>query len=119
MTGDLGGTPAEELLRAAMDAMVDPQALLEAVRDRDGRVIDFVFREVNSAVGAILGMDREDLLGAGLTGTVPAIVESGLFAQYVHCLETGEPLRVEDFPFTSRRRPGLAELDLAGRHRTL
>jgi PAS domain S-box-containing protein len=112
MTGDLGGTPAEELLRAAMDAMVDPQALLEAVRDRDGRVIDFVFREVNSAVGAILGMDREDLLGAGLTGTVPAIVESGLFAQYVHCLETGEPLRVEDFPFTSRRRPGLRRFDV-------
>lgn len=94
---------ARTLLRATTDAMLDPQALLEAVRDDDARVTDFTFGEVNPAACAYLERRREDLLGASLIETLPGFDVSGLLARYADCVNTGEPMIAEDFPYFSRR----------------
>lgn len=82
-------------LRATVDAMIDPVALVEAVRDVDGRITDFTFREVNPAACADLGCSRADVIGASLVGTVPGIASSGLLAHYIHSVQTGEPMAVQ------------------------
>lgn len=90
------------LLRATTDAMIDPIALVEAVRDDDGQVADFTFREANPAACAYLRRRREDLLGAGMIETAPNVVSSGLFARYVDCVQTGDPVIVEELEYFSR-----------------
>ena len=87
-----------ELLRASADAMLDPQAILEAVRDSSGKIVDFAYREVNRALCDYLGLSREELFGRGVVETMPGI-KGTLFPNYLRCLETGEPLVLDDFSY--------------------
>lgn len=89
---------AREMLRASADGMLDPQVLLEAVRDSSGKIVDFAYRDVNKATCDYLGLAREDLLGRGVVETMPGI-EATLLAGYIRCLETGEPLVLNDFSY--------------------
>lgn len=100
------------MLRAALDAMLDPQALVESVRDDEGRIVDFVFRELNPSACAYLDRSETELLGARLTEVLPELPASGLLAQYRHAMETGEPLEVDDFPFISSRFHTVRRFDL-------
>ena len=102
------------LLRAAYDGTVDPTTLLEAVRDSDGGIIDFVFREVNPAACTYLQRSRTELLGARATEVLPELVVSGLLIQGVHAMQTGEPLAVEDFRYFSRRYDTIRRFDVRG-----
>lgn len=111
MTSDLGGKPAEVLLRAAMDAMIDPQATLEAVRDQDGRIRDFAFREVNAAACTFFGLRREQMIESTLIEIAPGVVSTGLFGRCAQCVETGEPI-VEDLPYPRRRIPGTRRIEV-------
>ena len=54
------------LLRAVQDSMLDPQVLVEAVRDDSGVVEDFVIVEANAPAGEHLGIPREALIGCHL-----------------------------------------------------
>ena len=90
---------SEALLRASADGMLNPQVVLEAVRDPEGRVVDFDYSRVNRATCAYLGLAEADLLGSSLVGTMPNIEGSGLLRRYGHCLETGEPVVLQDFSY--------------------
>lgn len=89
-------------LRAAVDAAVEPWVLLEAVRDPGGRVVDFVYRDLNRAALRQQGWSRADLLGRSVGETPSAVVSSGLLQFYVRCLDTGEPLALDDFAYEGR-----------------
>lgn len=102
------------LLRATCDAAIDPIALLEAVRDMDGRITDFTFREANPAACEYLRLAREQLIGSRLTQTLPEIESSGLLARYTRCVETGEPLAIENLPYFSQRYQQIRRYDLRG-----
>lgn len=102
------------LLRATTDAMIDPVALVEAVRDDDGRVTDFTFREVNPAACVYLQRGRDELIGASMRATLPDIESSGMLGRYVQCVQTGEPVTVEDFEYFSQRYHQLRRYDLRG-----
>ena len=95
-----GGRESSELdmalLRASADALLDPQVLVEAARDSVGRITDFVYREVNTATCDYLGMSRDELIGRGVVQTMPGIGET-LLGGYIRCLDTGEPLVLDDF----------------------
>nr|MCW1957386.1 PAS domain S-box protein [Mycobacterium sp.] len=105
-------TSPEALLRAAVDAMLDPQALVEAVRDGHGRIVDFVFRELNPSACGYLQRSEPDVLGARLTEVFPELPTTGLLAQYTHAMETGEPLEIEAFPLFSKRYHAVRRFDL-------
>jgi PAS domain-containing protein len=62
---------ASTLLRASLDALLDPQILLEAARDTSAGIVDFVYRELNQATSDYLGLSREELLGRGVVETMP------------------------------------------------
>ena len=73
------GDQAEALLRASFDAVLDPQMLIEAVRDEAGQIVDFAYRDVNRATCEALGVAKDELVGRRLRDTLPGFEESGLF----------------------------------------
>jgi sigma-B regulation protein RsbU (phosphoserine phosphatase) len=89
---------ARSLLRASADALLDPHVLLEAQRDSHGQVVDFIYREVNQATCNYLGLSREDLLGRGLVEIMPG-AKGALLDGYIRCLETGEPVILDDLSY--------------------
>jgi diguanylate cyclase (GGDEF)-like protein/PAS domain S-box-containing protein len=82
--------------QAVMDAMTDPQVLLEPVRDSDGCIVDFVFVAGNTAaqeaVGAAAGVD---IVGQRVSALTPAPLFEATFQPFQHVLETGEPLALD------------------------
>lgn len=92
---------SQVLLRASVDSMLDPQALLEAVRDADRRIVDFRYRSVNAAACSFLGIDESDLVGRTQGEASPNLKGSELHQRYMRCVENGEPVVLCDFPYFS------------------
>lgn len=81
-------------LRATLDSLVDPHAVLEAVRDATGRITDFLVVEANAAACEFNGRTHDELVGASLLGFgSPA---SRLLSAYRHVVDTGESLILDD-----------------------
>ena len=85
------------LLRASADSMLDPQVLLEAVRDVSGQVVDFRYRSVNQAACSYLGVQESDLVGHIQSEASPSLESSELQRRYIQCLDDGEPVIHDDF----------------------
>lgn len=95
-------------LRATLDALVDPHVLLDAVRDGEGRIVDFVYTDANPAACAFHGLPYERLLGSLLTDRHDTAAGSTLFDALVRAVETGEPavldgIRMAEGPETDDR----------------
>jgi diguanylate cyclase (GGDEF)-like protein/PAS domain S-box-containing protein len=90
---------SEERLRSTLDTMLDPHVVLEAVRDAAGAIVDFAFSDANAAAAEFNGMSRDDLIGVRLLGQHPAAGTTTLFTDYVHTVETGEPLIRDDWAY--------------------
>jgi PAS domain S-box-containing protein len=91
----------EQRLRAALLAMLDPFVLLAAVRDEDGKIVDFVFEYANRAAG-VGRIAPESLIGRRLLGFLPKRAASVLFPRYVETVESGEPLELDGFVYEER-----------------
>lgn len=85
-------------LQATADAILTPQVLLEALRNSSGQVVDFLYREVNKAACDYLGVSRGELLGRRILELMPGLAVR-LFPEYLRCLETGEPVVLDDFTY--------------------
>jgi AcrR family transcriptional regulator len=96
---------AVALMRAGADALIDPVVLYEAVRDEQGRIVDFACRELNRAACEESGLPRTELLGQRLLETLPGFASSGLLAHYANCLDRGEPLVLNDFAYQHFDQP--------------
>jgi PAS domain-containing protein len=93
----VGTRRSESLLRDVIDTMVDPHVVLRAVRDRDGRITDFVFLEANSSACVFHQLPHEQLIGRSLIELHPANQPTELFQAYIQVVETGEPLILDDW----------------------
>lgn len=85
--------------RAVLDSMLDPHVLLEAVRDETGDIVDFMYADANDAACDYMRMSRDELIGATLIGLLPGHRGSDLFARYVHTVESGMPLIIDDYEY--------------------
>lgn len=94
-----GGGP-DSRLRASFDAQLDAQMLVAAIRGEDGRIVDFVYQDVNRAVCENLGVSRELLIGRRLRETLPGFAESGLLSRYAACAEGGPAVVIDDYTYT-------------------
>jgi PAS domain S-box-containing protein len=81
----------ELLLRSAIDLIPNPLQAFEAVRNENGKIIDFEWIIVNQASRNCL----EKVIGKRLTRKYPGIIESGLFDKYKKVVETGKSLRTQ------------------------
>lgn len=97
--GDKGAAADRHWLLAQMTGMMDPFVLGEPVRDESGRVVDFIYAEVNPAACTFIGVDREHLLGRRLLDVFPQIEATGLQRRFAETADTGRPTLVDDFPF--------------------
>jgi diguanylate cyclase (GGDEF)-like protein/PAS domain S-box-containing protein len=86
-------------LRATLDSLLDPHVLLVAVRDEEGRIVDFMYTSVNDAACDYMRMPREDLEGARLLDLLPGQAGSGMLAMYAEAVESGEPLSLDDYAY--------------------
>jgi diguanylate cyclase (GGDEF)-like protein/PAS domain S-box-containing protein len=100
-------------LRATLEGMLDPLAIIEPVRDDDHRVVDFSYLDVNPAACNWLRGDRERLVGARLCESLPEVESSGLLRSLAALADNGRPLVLDDFPFMLRG-VGLRRLDVRG-----
>lgn len=93
---------AGALIRASGDAMPDPMMVLEARWD-GGRVVDLVYREVNTACYRYFGLTREEMVGRSVWQSPLdfGLVDWGLFDHVAHCAQTGEPVVLDAFPYCS------------------
>jgi PAS domain S-box-containing protein len=72
-----------------LDAMFDPIAIHAAIRDTDGRIVDFRTTYVNPANVAASGMSSEEQVGHR-NAIERTLVGSPSFAEFVRVVETGE-----------------------------
>ena len=80
--------------RGLFDQMQEGFFIAEALRDADGKIIDFVFLEVNPAFGTQTGLDGPATVGKSFRETVPGIDQS-LIDPYVQVIESGSPVQLE------------------------
>ena len=86
---------SEELFRGAAESMFDPFAIMVAVRDETGTIIDFEYQFANASAAGYL--DPDDVAGRGLLELFPFHRDIGLFDAYVRLVDTGEPLTWESW----------------------
>lgn len=89
-------------LRATLDSLFDPLALLEVVRDESGRAVDLRYAEANDAAVAYNRTTREEMLGRTMLELFPNLGDEGPLAAYLHCAETGEPAVFDDYAFPNQ-----------------
>ncbi len=102
---------AYALLLATTDVSLDPQVLLEAVTDSSGQIVDFLYCELNQATCDYLGLSRAELLGRGVVETMPGI-KGTLLPGYIRCLDSGEPLILDDFAYDNEVLHDIRRYDL-------
>ena len=90
---------SERQLRTALDTMLDGVTIQSAVRDEQGRIVDFRIDYANSAIGVIGGTEGSLQVGRTLLELFPAHRTNGLFDAYVGVVETGAPFQSEAFHY--------------------
>ena len=90
---------SERHLRTALDTMLDGVTIQSAVRDEQGRIVDFRVDYANSAIGIISGTAGSLQAGRTLLELFPAHRTNGLFDAYVNVVETGAPFASEAFHY--------------------
>jgi PAS domain S-box-containing protein len=100
--------------RTTVEHLLDPLVLLLAVRDADGKVVDFRYEYVNPAHAEQAPVSGADVIGRRLLELHPEALSSGLFDAYRKVLETGEPIVWDAFGYegTVTDRPIQRVLDI-------
>ena len=86
----------EQRFDAALGSMLDSVTIVSPVRGADGEIVDFRYEYVNDAHCALVGFDREQLLGHRLGELFPQYPGSDRFEVYRRVAVTGEPCRTDD-----------------------
>lgn len=90
-SAELALAASERRFRSAVENLLEPFALLEALRDEYGRIYSFRVTFANSAAAALAGVDPSEMIGRTFTELFPGRLESSLRDEYVKVVETGEP----------------------------
>lgn len=108
-----GGDP-NAVHRAMLESMLDAHVLMEAIRDQDGIVVDFRYVEANNAAAAYYRLPREELIGSTVMELFPAVRSTPLWGRYVHVVDSGEPLELDDNTYQHKMLPGARHFDIRG-----
>ena len=81
----------EQRLLAVFDTIDEPVSVATAIRDRDGRILDFRLEYVNPAAARWAGVEREAMIGLITGELLPEFRSSGYFDTLRDVVETGRP----------------------------
>jgi PAS domain-containing protein len=90
-----GAEEAHSKFLAAAEASLDAFSLLDAARDKTGRIVDFRIQYVNANAERLTGRPRAEMLGQSLCDAMPILKATGLFDRCCKVVETGQPLNQE------------------------
>jgi signal transduction histidine kinase len=79
-----------QLLNLMLNSSLNGVYLLDAIRDSDGIIKDFIITHANGVFCALSGRKREDILRKSFLKTFPDTVQAGIFQRNCKILETGE-----------------------------
>lgn len=68
---------AESMYRATSEGSLDAVFMLSALRDAQGRIVDFVFADANGRGLRLLRQSASELIGMALSARLPRLCESG------------------------------------------
>ena len=102
----------EARVEAILDALVDPLALMEAVRDEGGGIIDLRFLDLNAAALAVIGQPKQALLGRRFLDLQPVSAEP--FGHLARAIDTGEVAILDDLRAAGLPPGGERRIDLRG-----
>jgi PAS domain-containing protein len=88
----------EQRLLATLDAIDEPVSIASAIRDREGRILDFRLEYVNVAAARWAGVEREALIGLITGELLPDFRASGYFDALRDVVETGAPYHRQGAP---------------------
>jgi diguanylate cyclase (GGDEF)-like protein/PAS domain S-box-containing protein len=94
-----GAREAHSQFLAAAETSLDAFSLLEAVRNGDGKIVDFRVLYVNANTEEFLERSRSELIGQMLCSVTPVRVGGPMIGRFCRVVETGEPLN-EEFDVT-------------------
>lgn len=86
---------AEALFRTAQEMSLDGFALLRALRDDSGTIVDFQWDYANPMSHRLLHKPPGSLTGRRLSEVLRGYRDQGLFQRFVHVVETGDPFDSE------------------------
>jgi hypothetical protein len=81
----------DQKLLALLDGIDEPVSIATAIRDRDGRILDFRLEYVNFATARWAGVEHEAILGLITGELLPEFRSSGFFDTLRDVVETGRP----------------------------
>jgi PAS domain S-box-containing protein len=87
-------TRSEVRLRAALDGSFDSFVALDAVRDHQGRLVDFIYSEINPRGEALLGRSRAEVLGHRMIELFPSHAKMYI-DKFVSVIDSQRPLQEE------------------------
>ena len=85
------GPTLDRRLLELFDAIDEPVSIATAIRDRDGRLLDFRLQFVNAAAASWAGVEREAIIGMITGELLPEFRSSGYFDTLRDVVETGRP----------------------------
>ncbi|MEA5571164.1 PAS domain-containing protein [Calothrix sp. UHCC 0171] len=94
---------SEERFRTSIENLLDCFGIYSAVRDTDGKIVDFRIDYVNPAACKSTMMSPEEQVGKLAFEIFPSQREMGLFAEYCQVVETGEALEKEAIAYKFHR----------------
>lgn len=92
---ELARRESDARFKAAAEGSFDALFVLTSERDEAGRIIDFIFEDMNARGEAMLGLPHEAIVGRGMCEIFPICRESGLFDKYVAVVTAGEATEEE------------------------
>jgi PAS domain S-box-containing protein len=88
---------SEQRFRTSVENLLDCFGIYKSIRDKSGRIVDFLVEYVNGAACASNRMTKEEQIGSSLLELLPAHRETGLFDDYCQVVEIGRPFSKEVF----------------------
>ncbi len=79
-----------------LDCLMDPVVILKSLRDDMGTIVDFICVEANEAACSYNHMTHDQLVGSRMLDRLPSLATSGALDAHIKCVESGEPLVLDD-----------------------
>jgi signal transduction histidine kinase len=84
-------------MKSILDASLNGVLACEAVRNDDGKVVDFRCVKINSAFTQILKHEEKDVIGKSYSQVFPNSRHSELIEIHAAVVETGRPIQIEQY----------------------
>jgi serine phosphatase RsbU (regulator of sigma subunit) len=111
------GAQAPAIPASVVDVLPVPAMLLAPVTDDNDEIVDFIIERLNdNAASSLHDGHGNAITGKRMLRLFPHVRETGLYATLAQTLRTGEPLRLDLFPFqwVMNGKSDLSTVDIRG-----